>query len=125
MNTNNQHYGTAQLPFSSTTQSDSLLFISGQGGIEPTTGDIPVGDLEAQTILTIGNIERLLKQHGLTLRHLVKVTIYLKERALYEAFNQVYTRIVPPPYPARTVIYCDLNFDLLVEIDAIASLRNS
>jgi len=118
-------YGMDELPFAAATQSDSLLFVSGQGGTDPDTGEVISGDLENQTILTIQNIELILAQSGLTLDDVVKVNIYLKNRSDYEAFNRIYSRIFPRPYPARTLVYCDLNFDLLVEIDVIANLRKS
>lgn len=50
----------------------------------------------------------------------VKVNIYLKDRSLYEPFNDIYMEYFNSPYPSRTTIYCDLNFDILVEIDVIA-----
>ncbi|WP_232058083.1 RidA family protein [Cohnella abietis] len=116
-------YGMDELPFAASSQSDSLLFVSGQGGTDPITGKITADDLEGQTILTLENITIILSQSGLTLEDIVKVNIYLKNRSDYEQFNRIYADIIPRPYPARTLIYCDLNFDLLVEIDVIAKLR--
>ncbi|WP_409342221.1 RidA family protein [Paenibacillus sp. MBLB4367] len=118
------NYGTAELPFSTATQSETLLFVSGQGGLDPTTGNVPVNDLESQTILTMQNIQNILAESGLTLEDVVKVNIFLANRKDYEEFNRIYSRLCPRPYPARTLVYCELNFDLLVEIDVIAKLKS-
>lgn len=119
----NFKYGMDELPFSSATPSDSHLFVSGQGGTDPITGEVTADDLESQTVLTLRNISIILAQSGLTLEDVVKVNIYLKNRTDYESFNRIYAREFPRPYPARTLVYCDLNFDLLVEIDVVAQLR--
>ncbi|QNK60238.1 RidA family protein [Paenibacillus sp. PAMC21692] len=123
MNIKRQSYGTEEIPFSPFSESDSHLFVSGQGGNDPLTGEINIGDLESQTINTVKNIEIILGQRGLTLKDVVKVNIFLTNRQHYAQFNQIYSLLFPRPYPARTLIYCDLNFDLLVEIDVIAKLK--
>jgi len=123
LDTKLQKYGMDEVPFSSATPTESLLFVSGQGGVDPHTGDITADDLEHQTIVTVQNIERILSQSGLTLRDVVKVNVYLSKREHYELFNRIYARLFPCPYPARTLVYCELNFDLLVEIDVIAKLK--
>lgn len=117
-------YGTEETPFSPATASESLLFVSGQGGCDLHTGEVKVDDLEHQTLHTLRNIQTILSQSGLTLHDVVKINVYLSDRKHYEEFNRIYSRLFPRPYPARTLVYCQLNFDLLVEIDVIASLRN-
>ncbi|GGD47854.1 RidA family protein [Paenibacillus nasutitermitis] len=113
----------APKPFSSSVQTDSCLYISGQGGLDPLTGDVVGKDIESQTISTMEHIRRILTESGLSLKHVVKVNVYLTDRSLYNEFNEVYARFFEAPYPARTTIYCDLNYDLLVEIDAIATVE--
>ncbi|MFD0715990.1 RidA family protein [Paenibacillus sp. GCM10027626] len=120
-----RNYGIEEIPLSAATQSESLLFVSGQGGFDPLTGAIPADNLEQQTINTMKHIENILAESQLTLNDILKVTIYLKHRHHYQQFNRVYSELCPRPYPARTVVYCDLNFDLLVEIDVIARLRST
>lgn len=105
-------------PFSSGIETESYVFVSGQGGIKD--GKVVGDDLESQTVQTMENIREILKAADLDLGHVVKVQVYLKYRSLYNEFNRVYSHFFQAPYPARTAIYCDLNFDLLVEIDAIA-----
>jgi len=121
--TMNYKYGMDELPFSPATPSESHLFVSGQGGTDPVTGEVAAFDLEGQTLLTVQNISDILARSGLTLEDVVKVNIYLKNRSDYEIFNRVYASLFPRPFPARTLVYCELNFDLLVEIDVVAKLR--
>lgn len=107
-------------PISSAIETEGLVFVSGQGGLHPETGEIVGADLEAQTVQTIENIRSILKRSGLGLSDIVKCNIYLRNRQLYDEFNEIYGRFFAEPYPSRTAVYCDLNYDLLVEIDAIA-----
>jgi len=113
----------AQLPFSSSVQTGSNVYVSGQGGINLKTGDIVGPDIESQTIATMENVRDILVANGLGLEHVVKVNVYLSDRELYRSFNEVYRTFFKDSFPARTVIYCDLNYDLLVEIDVIAERR--
>jgi len=104
-------------------QSESLLFVSGQGGFEPDDPNSDAGDIENQTVRTVAAIQNILSESGLTLADVLKVNVYLTDRNNYERFNRTYSRLFSQPYPARTVIYCELNFGLLVEMDVIAKLR--
>jgi 2-iminobutanoate/2-iminopropanoate deaminase len=110
-------------PISSAIQTESLVFVSGQGGLDPQTGSVVGSDLESQTVQTMENIRQILAAAGLTLDDVVKCNIYLSDRKLYEEFNNIYRRFFTSPFPSRTAIYCDLNYDLLVEIDVIAQTR--
>lgn len=110
-------------PFSSGIETETLIFVSGQGGLDPITGKIVGSDIESQTIQTLENIRSVLLAADLDLNDLVKVNVYLTDRKLYNEFNEVFGRYFQTPFPSRTAIYCDLNFDLLVEIDGIAVKR--
>ncbi|WP_010267895.1 RidA family protein [Paenibacillus senegalensis] len=112
--------GKHDKPFSSAIETESLVFISGQGGLCPDTGEVVGDDLESQTIQTLENIRTILQAAGLTMDHIVKTTIYLSDVNLYKEFNKLYKTFFQPPYPSRTAVYCELNYGLLVEIDAIA-----
>ncbi|MDR6553188.1 RidA family protein [Paenibacillus qinlingensis] len=111
-------------PISAAIQTDSLVFVSGQGGLDPLTGAVVGSDLESQTVQTMANIGQILAAAGLTFDDVVKCNIYLSDRKLYEEFNTIYRRFFTSPFPSRTAVYCDLNYDLLVEIDVIAQKRN-
>lgn len=123
MNNKANRYGTDTIPFSAAIQSESLLFVSGQGGFDPDYTGEEYGDIKEQTEITILNIQNILAGSELTLADVLKANVYLTNRSDYEAFNQVYSQMFPKPYPARTLVYCELNFGLLVEIDVIAKLK--
>lgn len=110
-------------PFSAAIQYGPFVFVSGQGGIDPETGKIVGDDLESQTVQTLENIRRILAEAGLTMDDVVKTLVFLKNRDDYEKFNEVYSRFFNKPYPARSVVYCDLNWDILVEIEAVAAAK--
>lgn len=114
---------TTDMPFSSAIAAGHMVFVSGQGGLIPETGAIVGPDLESQTVQTIENIREILHAAGLTLDDVVKTNVYLSDRGLYEEFNRIYRRFFQPPFPSRTAVYCELNYGLLVEIDAIAVRR--
>ncbi|WP_238178043.1 RidA family protein [Paenibacillus contaminans] len=112
-----------ELPASRSFETDGCIYVSGQGGLDASTGEIVGPDIETQTIATMENIRAILAESGLDLDSIVKVNVYLSDRGLYQKFNEVYGTFFSAPYPARTTIYCDLNYELLVEIDAFAVRR--
>lgn len=97
------------------------MYVSGQGGLDPQTGEVVGPDLESQTKQTMENIRTILSAAGLGFEDVVRANVYLKERSLYEEFNEIYAGYFESAPPARTLVYCDLNFDILVEIDVVAS----
>ncbi|MFN3945265.1 MAG: RidA family protein [Allosphingosinicella sp.] len=83
----------------------SYLHVTGQLAFDPTVGGIPPGlDAAGQTEVIMGRIDALLRAEGLTTADLVKVTIFVTDPADILAMNEVYTRWVKEPYPARSTI---------------------
>lgn len=115
---------TALGPYSQAIVTDTLIFCSGQGPIDPATNTLVEGDVAAQTDRTLKNIEALLAEMGLDFSDVVKSTCYLKDMDDFKAFNAVYASFLPEPYPARTTIEAArLPLDILVEIEVIAQKR--
>ncbi len=111
-------------PYSQAIVTDSLIFCSGQGPVDPATGSVVEGDVSVQTERTMKNIEALLAEMGLDFSDVLKSTCYLKDMADFKAFNAVYGSYLPEPYPARTTIEAArLPLDILVEIEVIAQKR--
>ncbi|PYI57535.1 RidA family protein [Paenibacillus flagellatus] len=108
-------------PFSMGVRNGQTLYVSGQAGIDPSTNTVAGPDLDTQVAFTMRNIEEVLARAGMTLGDVVQATVYLADRSLYVPFNDLYKTYFREPYPARTVVYCELNYDLLVEIDVVAS----
>lgn len=113
---------TSTLPFSKTRRAGDLLFLSGEMPIG-AGGAMPPG-IEAQAELTIDRIEATLREQGLDLSDLVSVTAYLVDPADFAAFNRVYARRLPQPYPVRTTVRADLMLPgALLELTVVARSR--
>jgi 2-iminobutanoate/2-iminopropanoate deaminase len=97
------------------------MFVSGQTPRDQATGEIVAGDVEAQTRLTLANMERILIAGGATLANVVSITVYLADENDWGTFDRVYRTVFAPPYPARAVVGASLR-GILVEISAIAAL---
>ena len=111
-------------PYSQAIATDTLIFCSGQGPIDPATNTLVEGDVTVQTTRTMENIKALLGEMGLDFRDVVKTTCYLADMDDFKAFNEVYASYLPEPYPARTTIQAArLPLDILVEIEVIAQKR--
>lgn len=113
-------------PYSQGITTDSagrMVFLSGQVGLDPATGQMVAGDVQAQTEQVMKNLQAVLEAAGGGLEHLVKTTIFLRDLADFAAVNEVYARHLQAPYPARaTVQVARLPRDAAVEIDGIAQL---
>jgi 2-iminobutanoate/2-iminopropanoate deaminase len=111
-------------PYSQAVVHDGLLFASGQIPLDPATGKIVDGDVEAQTRRVIDNLRAVLEAGGSGLRHAIKVTIYLTDMADFPRVNAIYAEAFDgDPAPARaTVQVAALPLGAAVEIDAIARI---
>lgn len=110
-------------PYSPVIKAGNLLFLSGQIPIDPESGAIVPGGIEAQTEQVMRNIAALLAAAGASVDHVVRTTVYLIDMNEFAAMNDCYARFVTNPPPARaTVQVSRLPRDVRVEIDAIAVL---
>lgn len=110
-------------PYSHGVVVGDLLFTSGFGGHDPATGELPE-TVEDQTRQTLRNLADVLKERGLTLDDVVKVTAHLQHvRRDFPGFNSAYEEEFTAPYPVRTTVGSDL-LGMLVEIDVVARLRD-
>jgi 2-iminobutanoate/2-iminopropanoate deaminase len=100
-----------------------MLFVSGQGHLDPETGALVTGDVAAMTRRVMDNIGAILKAAGASFDHVVRTTVYLADMADFAAMNAVYGEYFSAPAPARTTIQAArLPRDMRVEIDVIAIL---
>jgi 2-iminobutanoate/2-iminopropanoate deaminase len=108
-------------PYSQAVAVDGLLFLSGQIGLDPATGDLIPGGIEVETERVLSNIEAVLAAEGLDMNAVVRTTIYLADLADFAAVNQIYAHHFREPFPARvTVGVAHLPKRARIEIDAIA-----
>jgi 2-iminobutanoate/2-iminopropanoate deaminase len=112
-------------PYSQALRYGNLLFLSGQVGIDPETGKLVEGGVEAQARQVFKNLAAVLAAAGINFRRLLKTTVFLKDMAHFKIVNEVYAAEVPPPYPARaTVAVAELPLGAALEIEAIAAMAD-
>jgi 2-iminobutanoate/2-iminopropanoate deaminase len=109
--------------YSPAIKAGNLLFISGQIPIDPSSGALVDGDITAQTEQVMRNLGALLRAAGAGYGHVVRTTVFLADMSDFAAMNDVYSRHVGAPPPARaTVQVARLPRDVKIEVDAIAVL---
>ena len=100
-----------------------LVFTAGQLGLDPATGDFSAPDVTGQAERALANVAAILEAAGSGLDRLVKVTVFLADIGDWPALNEVYERVVPQPYPARSAFAVkDLPRGARVEIEAVATV---
>ena len=108
-------------PYSQAIAQGDLIFCSGQIGLDPASGQIVEGGIEAETRRVLENLREVLIAAGLTLAHVVKTTVFVVDLADFATVNRIYGEHFEAPYPARsTVQVAALPRDARVEIEAIA-----
>lgn len=101
-----------------------LVFVSGQIGLDPSTGEIVPGGVGPQTEQCIENVMAIVKAAGGGPGSIVKTTVYLAEIGDFPLMNEHYGAVLKAPYPARACVGgCDLPKGALVEIEAVAALE--
>lgn len=111
---------TAIGPYSQGIDAGNLVFVAGQVGRDPQTGELEEG-IEAQADRVMKNIAAILDAAGLTFADVAKTTVLLIDINDFEAVNAVYARYVGDPRPARaTYAVAALPRGALVEIEAFA-----
>lgn len=96
-----------------------LVFVSGQGGFEAETGKL-VDGIEAQTELTLANIEAILRAAGSSLERVLRFGVFLADIAEWAQMNAVFERVLEKPYPARIAVQAAMGDGMRIEVDAIA-----
>ena len=108
-------------PYSQAIVSGDLVFCAGQLGLDPTSGDLVEGGVEAQAERALRKLTAVLDAAGAEWNDVVKTTIFLADIGDFAAVNAVYVRHMPDPPPARSTFAVGaLPKGGLVEIEAIA-----
>jgi len=108
-------------PYSQAVRVNGMLFMSGQIPLDPSTMQLVEGTIQMQTERVLENLKAVLAAAGLSLEHVVKTSVFLKNLSEFPQMNEVYARYFPTNPPARsTVEVAKLPRDVQVEIDAIA-----
>ena len=110
-------------PYSVAIATDSLVFVSGQLGIDPASGTIVEGGIQAQTRTALTNLKSVLESAGSDLEQVVKTTVFLTDMAQFAEMNGIYAEFFTSDYPARSAIQvAALPKGGIVEVEAIAVL---
>ena len=108
-------------PYSQGIVAGDLVFVSGQLGIDPAGGHVVEGGIVEQTEQTMRNLAAVLEEAGTSLENAVMVSIFLVDLGDFQAMNEVYSRHLTEPYPARaTVQIAALPSGARVEIAVVA-----
>lgn len=110
-------------PYSQGIVAGDRVYVSGQGPVDPDSGEVEVDDVGEQTARTLENVGAILEAAGASLDDVVKTTVYVDDMDDYDAINEAYAEYVSEPYPARAAVeVVDHPIDIGVEIDAVAVL---
>ena len=110
-------------PYSQAVKANGFLYLSGQIPLDPSSGEVVQGPIEAQTERVMENLKAVLGQAGLAPSDVVKTSIYLADMADFPRVNEVYGRYFGESKPARSTFQvAGLPKGVGVEIDAMAVL---
>lgn len=110
-------------PYSVGTGGGPFVFTAGQIGLDPKTGELVQGGIEAQTQQVFANLSAILKDSGSCLDNVVKTTVYLLDMQDFTKMNAVYAEFFSGDYPVRTTVAVSgLPKGAMIEIDAISLL---
>ncbi|MBI1793487.1 MAG: RidA family protein [Chloroflexi bacterium] len=113
-------------PYSQAIRTESLVFTAGQVGINPATGELVEGGIEAQTRQVLTNLTNVLEASNSGLNFVVKTTVFLKDMNDFAKMNAIYAEFFSENPPARsTVAVAGLPKGALVEIESVAMLPDA
>ncbi|MFX1512487.1 MAG: RidA family protein [Promethearchaeota archaeon] len=109
-------------PFSPGIKIGNMVYTSGQVGIDPKTGKIPI-KVGEQTKICLERIKIILEEAGSSLDNVVKTTVFLSDIRYFSDMNEVYVTFFPRDRPARSTVEARLAFPhLMVELEVIAHI---
>jgi 2-iminobutanoate/2-iminopropanoate deaminase len=113
-------------PYSVAIQVGNLVYTSGQTGLDPRSGNLVPGGIEAETRQVLTNLQHVLEAAGSGLAQVVKTTVFLKDMADFARMNAIYAEFFPANPPARTTVAAaGLPKGGSVEIEAVALSKPS
>jgi 2-iminobutanoate/2-iminopropanoate deaminase len=108
-------------PYNHAVRVGDLLFCAGQIPIDPATGNLVAGDIQAQTERVLQNVKVILDDQRLTFGNVVKSTVFMVNLGDFAAMNEVYAKYFTENFPARsTVQVAALPKGAMVEIEVVA-----
>jgi len=116
--------GSSDLPFSKAVRVDDMLYLSGELGTDPETGELPEGGIKAETEQALKNIKNTLEKYGSSLDNVIKVTVMLADINEWADMNSVYITFFPNNKPARSAFGTSgLAMNARLEMECIAVIK--
>ncbi len=111
--------------YSQAIEHQGLVYVSGQLPIDPKNDKKQVSSIEEQTEQALSNLDAILRETNSDINHVLKVTVYISDIALWGKVNSVYAHFFGNHRPARVIVPTrELHFGFQIEIDAIAATIN-
>jgi 2-iminobutanoate/2-iminopropanoate deaminase len=111
-------------PYSQAIRVGDFVFCAGQAGLEPATGVLVKGGIEAETRRVLQNLAAVLQAAGSSMSRVVKTTVFLTNMDEFQKMNAVYAEFFPSAPPARSTVQVSrLPKDACVEIEVIATVQ--
>ena len=108
-------------PYSQAIELNGMIYTSGMIPIDPSTGELVTGSVEAQAEQAISNLEALLAASGSSIEKAVKTVVFISNMDDFGKINEVYAKHFKEPYPARSCVQvARLPKDVAIEIEAVA-----
>jgi len=110
-------------PYSAGVSTGAFVFTAGQLGMDPTSGELVEGGIQAQTRQALTNLKAVLEAAGCSLDYVVKTTVFLRDISEFGLMNEVYGEFFTKDFPARSAFQvAALPKGASVEIEAVAVL---
>ena len=110
-------------PYSQAIIYKDMIYVSGQGAVDPLTNRVKIGTIEKEATMALENIKIIMESAGSSLDKILQVSVYLTHIQEYGRFNDVYRKFFVAPMPARTCVEVkNLPFGLRIEIDTVGYL---
>jgi 2-iminobutanoate/2-iminopropanoate deaminase len=108
-------------PYSQAVRVGDLLFVSGQGGLDPATGTVAAGGFRGEAHQAFANVAQVLEASGSSLSQVAKLTVFMASADDFPVFNELFAEHFPTAPPARSCPVVSLPRGLLISIEAIAA----
>ena len=111
-------------PYSQAIKAGNFVYTSGQLPMNPITGELVTGDVQAETRKCLENLKAILEEAGSSMNDAIKITVFIKDMNQFAKINEVYGEYFPEDKPARSCVeVARLPKDVNVEIEAVALIK--
>lgn len=107
-------------PYSQAIEIGNLIFTSGMIPINPVTGELVTGSVEAQAEQAFTNLKNLIEASGASMDNVIKTVVFIRDMEDFGKINEIYAEYFPEPYPARSCVeVARLPKDVALEVEAV------